>query len=89
MILRGVRSTHILVDGERGRRVLEEDIGHPHFERSQLRHLFVDLRGNQVAPSGRSSDCHRSLRPFCGPGVDLGKREKQQAANILLFIAHQ
>lgn len=57
--------THILVDCERGRRVLEEDVCHSHFERSQLRDLLGYLRRDEMAAPGRGRDGDGPLRPPC------------------------
>lgn len=56
-------STYIFVDGERCGRVLEEDVGHAHFERSQLRDLLGYLRRDEMTASGWCGDGDGALRP--------------------------
>lgn len=51
--------------------MLEEDVSHSHFERSQLRDLLAYLRGDEVAAPGRRGDGDRSLRPPSRPCLDL------------------
>lgn len=43
--------------------MLEEDVGHSHFERSQLRDLLGYLRRDEVAAPGRCGHGDGPLRP--------------------------
>lgn len=65
------KRTHVFVDGERRGRVLEEDVGHSHFERSQLRDLLAYLRGDEVATPGGGGHSDCSLRPPSCPRLNL------------------
>lgn len=63
--------SHVLVEGDGCRRVLEENVGHPDLEFPELGHLPNDLAGYEVTPSRRSGDGHRSLSPRLLPCLNL------------------
>lgn len=63
--------THVLIDGERCRSMLQEDICQPYTKQPEFRDLTRDLGGDEVAPPTRSRDGDCPLRPAGSPRLDL------------------
>ena len=57
------RATHVLVQRDGGRCMLEEHVGHADLELSQLGHLALDLPCYHMAPSRGARDGDRFLSP--------------------------
>lgn len=74
--------TSVLIDGQAGRRVLDEDVAQPHFELPKVAgYLLLYLLCHQVAPPLGSGQPDFALHP--GHSVEDAEAEEDQLGRVL------